>query len=117
MIKVSGTVNPKKIGTYNLVYSVSDRSGNTTKVTRKITVFDNIKPSISGAKNKTIRYKSHFNPKTGVTARDNVDGNITIKIKISGKVNTRKRGVYKLYYSVSDRSGNKVVVLRKIVVK
>ncbi|WP_084374993.1 immunoglobulin-like domain-containing protein [Neobacillus soli] len=115
-IKVSGTVNTKKKGTYTLKYTVSDTSKNMTTVTRKITI-DSTKPAISGAKNKTIRYKSSFNPKTGVTARDNLDGNVTSKLKITGKVNTKKKGSYTLTYTVTDKSKNKTVVKRKITVK
>ncbi|MCG4840857.1 immunoglobulin-like domain-containing protein, partial [[Ruminococcus] torques] len=61
-IQVSGSVNLKKIGTYTLTYKVADRSGNTTTLIREITVKDNVKPVITGAKSKTIKYKSSFNP-------------------------------------------------------
>ncbi|TDK61750.1 DUF5011 domain-containing protein [Bacillus salipaludis] len=115
-IKITGSVNTKKKGVYTLTYSVVDGSGNKTVVVRKITV-DNVKPVIKGAANKTIKLKTHFNPKTGVTAKDNLDGNVTSKIKITGTVNIKKKGVYKLYYTVSDSSGNKTVVTRKITVK
>ncbi|MGI6330034.1 MAG: immunoglobulin-like domain-containing protein [Bacilli bacterium] len=37
-VKISGQVDYEKIGTYKLVYSVTDNSGNTSKVTRTITV-------------------------------------------------------------------------------
>ena len=68
---------------------------------------DNVKPIISGANNKTIYIGASFNPLSGVTAKDNVDGNITKKIKVSGKVNTKKAGTYKLTYSVTDKAKNK----------
>ena len=117
-IKVAGYVNTKKAGTYKLVYTVSDKFGHVTTIERWITVAkDKVKPVIKGAKNKTIRKHSHFNKKAGVTAYDNVDGNLTKKIKIKGNVNTKKRGVYKITYTVSDKSGNKTTVTRKITVK
>lgn len=115
-ITVSGAVNTKKKGTYTLKYTVRDYSKNVTTVTRKITI-DSTKPVISGAKNKTIRYKSSFNPRTRVIAKDNLDGSLTSKIKVTGTVNTKKKGSYTLTYAVTDKSRNKTVVKRKITVK
>jgi len=116
-IQVSGSVNLKKVGTYTLTYKVTDRSGNTTTLTRKITVKDNVKPVITGAKSKTIKYKSSFNPMTGVTAKDNVDGSLTKAIKVTGSVNSKRKGVYALAYTVKDKAGNSAVVKIKITVK
>ncbi|AOS99485.1 hypothetical protein ESP131_04060 [Exiguobacterium sp. U13-1] len=116
-IKVSGSVNSKKIGTYKLTYSVSDKAGNQTTVTRKVIVKDMTKPVIIGATTKTIKYKSLFNPMTGVRATDNLDGSLTKKIKVSGTVNTKKKGAYYLTYRVSDKAGNQISIKRKIIVK
>ncbi|WP_050632263.1 immunoglobulin-like domain-containing protein [Bacillus andreraoultii] len=117
-IKISGSVNTKKVGTYQLTYTVSDKAKNKTTVKRTITVKkDTVKPTISGASNKTIYVGSSFNPKSGVTAKDNVDGNLTSKIKISGSVNTKKVGTYQLTYTVSDKAKNKTTVKRTITVK
>ncbi|MBS4218322.1 DUF5011 domain-containing protein [Bacillus sp. FJAT-49711] len=46
-----------------------------------------------------------------------IDGTITNKIKVSGTVNTKKVGNYKLTYSVSDKAGNKTTVTRIVTVK
>ena len=116
-IQVSGSVNLKKVGTYTLTYKVADRSGNTTTLIRKMTVKDNVKPVITGAKSKTIKYKSSFNPMTGVTAKDNVDGLLTKSIKVTGSVNTKRKGVYALTYTVKDKAGNSTVVKIKVTVK
>ncbi|WP_161568896.1 Ig-like domain-containing protein [Exiguobacterium sp. SL-9] len=116
-IKVSGKINVKKVGSYYLTYSVTDKSGNTTTAVRKIVVKDHVKPVISGAKSKTIKFKSNFKPLTGVTAKDNVDGTLTKSIKVTGKVNTQRKGVYPLTYTVKDKAGNSTVVKVKITVK
>ncbi|WML24634.1 immunoglobulin-like domain-containing protein [Neobacillus sp. OS1-33] len=115
-ISIRGSVNTKKKGTYTLKYTVRDYSNNVTTVTRKITI-DSTKPVIFGAKNKSIRYKSSFNPKTGVTAKDNLDGSLTKQIKVTGTVKTKKKGSYTLTYTVTDKSQNRTVVKRKITVK
>ncbi|MCM3673621.1 DUF5011 domain-containing protein [Peribacillus simplex] len=48
-IRVEGKVDTKKVGTYNLTYTVADKAGNVAGITRKITVYDQVKPVISGA--------------------------------------------------------------------
>ncbi len=117
-IKVSGKVNTKKVGKYKIKYTVIDKTNNKRIVTRTITVKkDTTKPTISGVSNKAIYAGSTFKPLTGVTAKDNADGNITKKIKVTGKVNTNKIGTYKLTYTVSDKTKNKRTVTRKITVK
>ncbi|MES1041530.1 DUF5011 domain-containing protein [Peribacillus simplex] len=115
-IIVTGTVNTKKKGTYTLKYTIIDSSKNTATVTRKITI-DGTKPVISGANSKTVGHYSTFNPKSGVSAKDNLDGSLTSKVKIIGTVNTNKKGTYTLTYTVTDKSKNKAEVKRKITVK
>ncbi|HHT38016.1 MAG TPA: DUF5011 domain-containing protein [Mollicutes bacterium] len=53
----------------------------------------------------------------GATALDNKDGDITEKIKRSGNVNINIPGTYRVYYTVSDISGNisKTVVRTYII--
>ena len=117
LIKVSGFVNTKKAGKYKLVYTVSDRAKNKTTVIRTITVKkDTIRPSIYGASNKIIYIGSSFKSLTGVTAKDNADGNITKWIKVYGSVNAKKAGKYKLVYTVSDKAKNTTTVTRIITV-
>lgn len=53
----------------------------------------------------------------GAVATDNIDGDITKKIKISGKVNTKKAGEYIVKYTVKDTAGNKASVERKVIVE
>lgn len=93
----TGIKVPSNKGT-NVTYTVVDKSGKTT----------NTKPVIKGASNKTIKLGDKFDPKAGVTATDKEDGNLTSKIVITGSVNTKKIGTYKITYSVTDRDKNKV---------
>lgn len=109
-IKVDGYINTNKPGTYELMYKVNDKDGNTTKVKRTIIVTPkelsiNNLPVIN-ASNKTIKVGDKFNPMTGVTATDKEDGNITKHIKvIENTVNTNKAGTYKVVYKVTDSNG------------
>nr|WP_275940684.1 immunoglobulin-like domain-containing protein [Neobacillus terrae] len=78
---------------------------------------DRVKPKINGAVNKTIYLGMVFNALSGVTGDDNKDGNLTKKIVVTGSVNNKKAGTYKLIYTVSDKSRNKTTVIRVITVK
>ena len=65
-------------------------------------------PSII-ASNKTLYLYENFDPKEGVTAYDQEDGNLTSDIKITkNNVNTSKAGKYEVTYEVSDSKGEKV---------
>lgn len=116
-LKLSGKVNTKKLGKYTLTYQVHDGMNRTTTVKRIITVKDLTKPQITGIKTVKIKRYQKFNSLKNVKAIDNVDKNLTSKIKVSGKVNTKKKGTYTLTYTVSDKSKNKTIVKRKVIVK
>ncbi|WP_415331666.1 immunoglobulin-like domain-containing protein, partial [Clostridium perfringens] len=60
-------VNDPKVGTYKVVYTVTDRDGNTTEKEITITVVSNDKPVISGADNISITEGTAFDPMAGVT--------------------------------------------------
>lgn len=53
----------------------------------------------------------------GATATDDRDGDISSKIEISGKVDTKKAGTYKITYTVKDAAGNVATAIRTIIVK
>ena len=53
----------------------------------------------------------------GAMAIDNIDKDISNKIKISGEVDTTKVGTYKVKYTVSDSSNNKSSITRTVIVK
>lgn len=69
------------------------------------------KPVIE-AKSKEIEYKSKVTAKTAVEIKDCLGNELTsknAKIKIKGKINTKKLGTYKVKYTVTDSMGNKKV--------
>lgn len=55
--------------------------------------------------------------KSGATATDDKDGDLTSKIEVSGNVDTKKAGTYKITYTVKDSSGNTATVIRTVTVK
>lgn len=53
----------------------------------------------------------------GAVANDNVDGDITSKIKTTGKVDVNVAGTYEIKYEVSDKAKNKATIKRTVIVK
>ncbi|WP_197914086.1 glycosyl hydrolase family 18 protein [Listeria sp. PSOL-1] len=116
-IKVSGTVDTNVAGTYTLTYSVTDDYNQTSEAKRQITVSPIAAPVISGAKDVTINVGDDFNPLTGVTAKDGKGQDITSKINVSGKVDTKVAGAYKLTYSVTDSYNQTAKAERTVTVR
>ena len=52
----------------------------------------------------------------GVTATDDVDGDLTSSITVSGSVDTFNTGTYTLTYLVADSSGNQTGVSRTVII-
>ncbi|MBC1211885.1 DUF5011 domain-containing protein [Listeria booriae] len=109
MAVTSNNVDTSKAGTYTVSYSVTDAAGNVGTKTITVTVNeapDTTNPVIT-ASNKTLTVGDSFDPKAGVSASDNKDGNITSKIAVtSNNVDTSKAGTYTVSYSVTDAAGN-----------
>lgn len=110
--QVKRTVTREKI-----TYTVTDSSGNTRTVERRIVYDDPVAPElkISGSKFISLRQGQNFQD-PGFTAIDNCDGDITHRVLVSGKVNTSAPGVYTLVYTVSDSYDNTVSVTRMVSV-
>ncbi|MBO0470125.1 DUF5011 domain-containing protein [Enterococcus sp. DIV0242_7C1] len=70
-----------------------------------LTVVDNEHPIIT-AHDITIYMGQDFDPLSEVSARDNVDGDLSTKISVSGSVDTSYEGIYELEYTVLDSSNN-----------
>lgn len=106
------TANKSKLGTYDVVFSATDQSGNEGTFTKKVRVIDNINPTFSGpttiaTSNTTIITEANI--RAEITAFDEIDGNLTNKITLvednyTGQGN--KVGTYTIKYSVTDNAGN-----------
>lgn len=100
-----------------MVYSVCDASGNRAQVQRQIRYDDPVAPELKlkGSKKVKLEIGSKWKD-PGCTAQDNVDGDLTDQIKITGSVDTSRAGTYELKYKVTDSYGNSDAVKRTVVV-
>ena len=78
---------------------------------------DTTAPVFSGVEDVTIFLEEAFEPTSGVSATDNVDGDITDDIVVSGVVDNMSPGTYFLKYSITDSSGNKTEAVRYVTVE
>lgn len=117
-ITVNGSVNTAVAGSYQLTYDVSDAAGNAAnQVTRTVNVTsDAVAPIITliGSATMSVNVGGSF-VDPGASASDNVDGDITSSIVVSGSVNTAAIGSYVLNYNVSDTAGNAATQVSRTV--
>ena len=106
------TSNKTTLGTYNVVYSVIDSSGNEGTFTKQIEVIDDVAPTFSGKQTyaKDITSALTVNEiKANLTATDVKDGNRSAYITVKTDGYTGKGhipGEYTIVFQVADTKGN-----------
>lgn len=78
---------------------------------------DTVKPVIVGVATVEIPVGETFDPMAGVSATDDIDGDLTSAIVVSGDtVNVNRAGDYVVVYTVTDAAGNQAVKQRVVSV-
>ena len=126
-IKISGKVNTKKIGTYKIVYKVTDALGHTGKKSVKIKVVDKSKAKIEGIESPMeveIGTKVNLKENITVTAVDGKDlkKKTTVSVKLpesskykelsSASYTFKEEGDYIVKYTVTNPRNGKVTTRR-----
>ena len=102
--------------------TISGYAAVSNTITGSITIFineiDTEKPIISvdenlTTTNVTLSVGKTFDPMYGIKVLDNIDGDITDRVVVSGKINTLIRGTYTYTYDVIDTAGNKAITLTR----
>ena len=112
-MKITSNLDTTKEGNYEIVYTVKGK----TKI-RYITVVKNAETYIYLLGEQSMRIKlgeKYVEPGYGVF--DSVDTNLKDKVTVSGSVNTSKKGIYQLTYSVTNSRNVTVTKIRTIVVE
>ena len=99
-------------------YSVSDSSGNTAEAFRSIRYDDPCPPELSlmGGSHLILPFGTPYR-EPGFTARDNVDGDLTPNVRVSGAVTSEVPGDYPLLYTVEDGWHNRTSAVRTVTVE
>ncbi len=104
------------LGTHEIEIQAIDQNGlQTTKKAQLAIVKDTTAPVIYGLSTLTINKHSSINFMSGVSARDDKDGPVSVSVN-SSKVNVNVAGTYYATYSATDSSGNTKTASRKIIV-
>lgn len=112
-ILVIDNINYHELGKYELIYHLTDSSGNEEYKIIEVTIDDTSKPIIN-TKNEIINYKSDFDVWDGVEIIDN-DDNLTLNAYPS-YIDTSKIGSYTITYVIIDSRGNITKTTRQIEV-
>ncbi|PAK52042.1 hypothetical protein CHH75_13515 [Paenibacillus sp. 7541] len=101
-----------------ITYYVRDHAGNEALKQLEITNIDREKPVITLLGDASITIVQHTDfVDPGAVASDNMDGDVTDRIQVTGQVDSSKPGQYILQYSVTDRAGNEAEeVIRTVTV-
>lgn len=97
---VEETVNIDVVGSYQVTYKVTDKNNATTTKTITVTVTENKKPVINAEDKEVIQYRE-LNELDGVSATDEEDGKVEVKVKNS-TVKLDTPGDYEITYQATD---------------
>ena len=106
------------LGDTVVTFSATDLSNNTGQGQSTVTVSDQTVPiiNLNGANAIILLVGSTYN-ELGAIATDNVDGDISNNVIITGAVNTDAEGIFTLNYNVNDSAGNAAMtVMRQVQV-
>ncbi len=112
LVRNATALNIYELGSYPIVYTATDGSGNTATYTRTIVVVDTERPTVIAAPLNIQRWSGTFDPMVGVSALDNYwtpqwfDSNPgSIEVVLSN-VDVNYPGIYTVMYRATDGSGN-----------
>ncbi|MHC0039056.1 DUF4073 domain-containing protein [Pseudoneobacillus sp. C159] len=120
---VQFVINPGFLGTARFDYEITDNgttNGTPHPLTDRATVYIDVKdlnkPVITLHGDETVyllQGQNYIEP--GYSAEDDVDGDLTAKVTISGSVSPMVLGKYTLLYNVKDSSNNAAIEQRRTV--
>ena len=110
------TPDNSKAGKQKIQVEAKDRYGNATVKEATLEVItDTVAPKFSGLGELKVEKHSSPNYSSGVTCKDDRDGQVEFTFDPS-KVDTSKAGTYYVIYTAQDKAGNKASSKRKVTV-
>ncbi|MCK5862852.1 MAG: DUF5011 domain-containing protein, partial [Candidatus Hydrogenedentes bacterium] len=118
LIVTTNQVDTDTVGTYTVIYTVSDGSGNeATPKIRTVFVGDQQNPVIhlTGANPQQVELGDTY-VEPGYQSHDSQDGDITASVVVTGVVDTGTVGSYQRTYTVQDSNTNTAEKIRTVEV-
>ncbi len=112
--EVTNNVDTSAVGSYLVTYVVTDSSGNETTLVRTVHVSDVIAPTASLIPSIDTVYVDEEYIDNAIAFSDNYYIASGISVDIVGSVDTSTVGTYIIEYTVTDPSGNYVVLYRYV---
>ena len=114
----SSAVDINTVGSYSVVYTITDSSNNSASVTRTVNVVlapDTTAPviTLNGSASVELMQGDTYTEE-GATALDDRDGVVTVNI--TGTVTTNTPGIYTVTYTARDNALNEVTETRTVTV-
>jgi hypothetical protein len=117
-VVISGSVDSSTLGDYTVTYTATDSAGNSSNVTRTVTVIlppDTAPPVITLNGDSVISiFLDETYDELGATATD--DRDTSVEVLTSGAVDTSTLGDYIVTYTATDIAGNTSSITRTITV-
>jgi hypothetical protein len=116
---VTGIPAMNALGNFTVTYTVTDGSGNTTIVTRTVSVVDTKAPEIEllGANPYVVaRFATYVDP--GVKLKDNYYSDATLRANLTtdlSALDLTRPGLYYVKYNITDPSGNKAKTTQRLI--
>ena len=100
------TPDTSKAGTVSVTVIAEDAGGNKVEASTSATIIaDTAPPAIYGVKTIYAQQNGTVSYRSGVSAYDNADGYVSVKIDAS-RVDVTKIGKYTVIYTATDKAGN-----------
>ncbi len=117
MLSCASTAWPLLFGSNIITCTATDASGNSTSLPYTINVIDQTPPTITlnGPASLALEAGVDSYVEQGATATDNVDGDLTQAIVITGSVDAATVGTYTLNYDVADNQGQTAMTVTRTV--
>jgi len=107
VVETGGKISPYETKDYVVVVVRPNNDNNVTDTTKPVI-------TLHGESNVSVELGGTYT-ELGAEATDNVDGNLTNSIAITGTVDTGVAGVYFVKYNVSDAAGNVADEVTRVV--
>jgi hypothetical protein len=113
-VTINGSIG-EGIGSYIIIYSAVDKSGNQSSTNRTVVVEDLVGPviTLNGAANINLEFGKSYDEQ-GATATDDVDGEL--EVTVEGSVG-EDVGIYIISYLATDNAGNESIIERRVKVE